>query len=202
MFVAAPVVESPPAGMEQVQPAPVVEYVTPASAVTYALPLPLSSTRLLHPPFLTLLQLPQEQRRQQSSQLRQCRSPRCQSRSVVAVHRQGRRLPCRGAEADPYGPDVSEDDRDSTVIVHRQGGRCPRRPGCARSTGAGYAEDNRDPAVCRSWRTSLRCLKSRLFRAARPPRVWALHLSAMWHRPRLWRLSRSERLCLLNPRHP
>ena len=36
MFVTAPVLESPPVVVKQVQPAPVVEYVTPASAVTYA----------------------------------------------------------------------------------------------------------------------------------------------------------------------
>ena len=35
--------------------------------------------------------------------------------------------------------------------------------------------------------------KSRLFRAARPLRIGSLHLSAMWHRPKLWWLSRSER---------
>ena len=93
--------------------------------------------------------------------------------STVIVHRQGGRC----AEADP--PGVSEDGGDSTVIVHRQGGRCPRRPGCAGSTGAGCAQDNRDPTACMSWRTSLRCLKPRLFRAAKPLRVWALHLSAM-----------------------
>ena len=37
MFDTAPVLESPPVVVKQVQPAPVVEYVTPASAVTYAL---------------------------------------------------------------------------------------------------------------------------------------------------------------------
>ena len=36
MFVTAPVLEYPLVVMEQVPPAPVVEYVTPASAVTYA----------------------------------------------------------------------------------------------------------------------------------------------------------------------
>ena len=35
--------------------------------------------------------------------------------------------------------------------------------------------------------------KSRLFRAARPLRIGSLHLSAMWHRPKLWWLSRSDR---------
>ena len=35
--------------------------------------------------------------------------------SVVAVHRRGHRHPCRGAEADPYRPDYSDGDRDSTV---------------------------------------------------------------------------------------
>ena len=46
--------------------------------------------------------------------------PRCQSRSVVAVHRQIRRHPCLGAGAVPQGPD---DDVDATIAVHRQGGR-------------------------------------------------------------------------------
>ena len=36
MFVTAPVLESPPFVVKQVQPASVVEYVTPAFAVTYA----------------------------------------------------------------------------------------------------------------------------------------------------------------------
>ena len=68
----------------------------------------------------------QEQWRQQSSQLRQRRQPRCQSRFVVAVRRQGRRHPCRGAEASPCGPGDSEDDCYSTATLHRQGGRCHR----------------------------------------------------------------------------
>ena len=50
--------------VEQVQPAPVVEYVTPARTVACAAPVTT----------ITELQLPQEQRRQRSSQQRQCRS--------------------------------------------------------------------------------------------------------------------------------
>ena len=50
-------------------------------------------------------------------------------------------------------------------------------------------EDNRVQIVGKS----LRSLKSTLFWASRPLRDRALRLSAMWHRPRLWRMSRSEK---------
>ena len=68
-----------PVVVVKIQPVPVVKYVTPIPAVTYL------STRLQHPPFLAFFQLPQGQWRQQSSQLRQCRSLRGQSWSVVAA---------------------------------------------------------------------------------------------------------------------
>merc|ERR1712107_467740 len=55
---------------------------------------------------------------------------------------------------------------------------------------------------CRSSRKSLRSLRSRRSRAPRPLRVWALHLSARWLQRKLWRWSRSERLCPQNPHHP
>ena len=38
--------------------------------------------------------------------------------SAVAVHRQGRQHRRRGAEADPYGLDCSEDHGDSPVARH------------------------------------------------------------------------------------
>merc|ERR1712107_790958 len=55
---------------------------------------------------------------------------------------------------------------------------------------------------CRSSRKSLRSLRSRRSRAPRPLRFWALHLSARWLQRKLWRWSRSERLCPQNPHHP
>ena len=97
MFVAAPVLVSPPVVVKYVQSAPIVEYVTPTPAVTYAhasLDVEYVATPALTVSLRTVASpvFPTE---------RQCRSPRFQSRSVVAVHRQGRRHPCRGAEADP-----------------------------------------------------------------------------------------------------
>ena len=92
MFVAAPVLESPPVPVVELcdvhTRAPVVEYAIPAPTVSRASPVITGTVAL-----------------------RQCRSPRGQSWTVVAFHRQGRRHPCRGAEADL--PDVSEDDSDS-----------------------------------------------------------------------------------------
>ena len=38
--------------------------------------------------------------------------------SAVVVHRRGRQHPCRDAEADPHGPDFSEDYRDSPGAIH------------------------------------------------------------------------------------
>ena len=92
------------------------------------------STRLQHPPFLQVTT-----RTVASTVFPTATVPFTSGTIVVrfAVHRQGRRHPCRGAEADP--PDVSGDDRDSTVIVHRQGGRCPCRAG-----GTGGDVDSRD----------------------------------------------------------
>ena len=55
---------------------------------------------------------------------------------------------------------------------------------------------------CRSLSKSLRSQRSRWSRALRPPRVWALHLSARWHKRKLERWSRSERLFLQNLHHP
>ena len=46
---------------------------------------------------------------------------------------------------------------------------------------------------------TMRCGKSLLFKAARPLRIWTLHLSAMGHRPKLLWLSRSERFYSENP---
>ena len=37
--------------------------------------------------------------------------------STLAVHRQGRRDPCCGAETDFHGPDCSEEYRGSTVAI-------------------------------------------------------------------------------------
>ena len=42
---------------------------------------------------------------------RRTRSVSCGG-SAVAVHREGRQHPCPGAEADPHGPDCSEDFGD------------------------------------------------------------------------------------------
>merc|ERR1712107_921805 len=49
---------------------------------------------------------------------------------------------------------------------------------------------------------SLRSQRSRQSRAPRLLRVWAPHLSARWHRRKLWRSWRSERLFPQNPHHP
>ena len=38
----------------------------------------------------------------------------------AAISFQGRRHPCRDAEADPHGPDCSADHRDSAVAVRCQ----------------------------------------------------------------------------------
>ena len=67
-------------------------------------------------------------------------------------------------------PDVSQDARERLHSYSTSAG-------CTGSTGASCGEDNRDSTVWRSWRTSLRSLKSRLFT---PLRVCFLtmHLSA------------------------
>ena len=93
-------------------------------------------------------------------------------------------------------PDVSEDAGVSAVTVHRQGGRCPRRAS-AQEPVEKTIEFHGLQIVEKGL---LESLKSRLLRA-RPLRGWAPHLSAHWYRQRLWKLSRSQRLCPQSPRH-
>ena len=90
------------------------------------------------------------------------RSPRCQSRSVVAVHRQGRRHPCRGAEADPCGPGDSEDVSDSTAALHRQGARCHR---------VQVVQVHRQGGRCPKWCRSTRFHRCRSWKPVEIPRV-------------------------------
>ena len=54
---------------------------------------------------------------------------------------------------------------------------------------------------CRPLRNPLRLHSPRRFRALKPLRVWALHLSVKSNRREMWSWSRSERLFLQNPHH-
>ena len=54
---------------------------------------------------------------------------------------------------------------------------------------------------CRPLRNPLRLHRPRRFRALKPLRVWALHLSVKKNRREMWSWSRSERLFLQNPHH-